>query len=224
MSFDRHSTDYSEKLDRALTGFGLEHDFFLEAKVHHILEARRRLGVERCTRVLEIGCGTGLLLERLRPLVTNIRGMDPSVPSLAQASVPNGRLIAADGLRSPFADESFDLVIAVCVLHHVPLDRRAEFLSEAVRITRRGGRVLLCEHNPWNPLTRVVVSRCELDSDAILLSESEARRRLIAAGLSGIRSSYILLFPWSGAFWRWLESRLRRIPLGAQYVIEALRR
>lgn len=223
MSFDEHSADYSEKIDRALNVVGLEHGFFFEAKVRQILEARRRIAGDGAVRVLEIGCGIGLLTERLRPLLTSVWGIDPSISSLGHSAAPAGRLIAADGLRTPFADESFHLVIAVCVLHHVPVDQRAAFLAEAARITRRGGLVLLCEHNPWNPLTRLVVGRCELDHDAVLLAEPEARRRLTAAGLSDVRSRYVLFFPWRGAVWRWLEARLAWLPLGGQYVIDAMR-
>jgi SAM-dependent methyltransferase len=223
LSFDEHSADYSQQIDRALTVVGLEHGFFFEAKVRQILDARRRIAADGAVRVLEIGCGIGLLTERLRPLLTAVWGIDPSISSLARAAAPE-RLIAADGLRAPFADESFHLVIAVCVLHHVPVGRRAAFLAEAARITRRGGLVLLCEHNPWNPLTRLVVGRCELDRDAVLLAQPEARRRLTAAGLSKIRSRYILFFPWRGALWRWLEARLAWLPLGGQYVIDALRK
>jgi SAM-dependent methyltransferase len=245
LSFDEHSADYSEKVDRALEVVGLEHDFFFEAKVRYILEATHRLGasaaerserqswpslgqptlpaVPAAVRVLEIGCGIGLLTQRLRPLLIDVWGIDPSIASVGQAAVRDGRMIAADGLRTPFADESFDLVIAVCVLHHVPVDQRADFLAEAARITRRGGIVLVCEHNPWNPLTRLVVGRCELDRDAVLLARPEARRRLTAAGLSNIRARYILFFPWRGAVWRWLEARLAWLPLGGQYVIDAMR-
>jgi len=223
LSFDEHSADYSQKMDQALTVVGLEHDFFFEAKVPHILEARRRLAANAAVRVLEIGCGIGLLTQRLRPLLTDVWGIDPSISSLGQAAAPGGHLIAADGLRTPFADETFDLVIAVCVLHHVPVDRRAAFLEEAARITRRGGLVLLCEHNPWNPLTRLVVGRCEFDRGAVLLAMTQVRRRLSAAGLSNIRARYILFFPWRGALWRWLEARLAWLPLGGQYVIDAMR-
>jgi SAM-dependent methyltransferase len=250
LSFDEHSADYSQKVDRALAVVGLEHDFFFEAKVRHIMEARRRLGAcaadrseRQCwpslgqptlpavparlasgaVRVLEIGCGIGLLTQRLRPLFNDVWGIDPSIASLGQAATRDGRMIAADGLRTPFVDESFHMVIAVCVLHHVPVNQRAAFLAEASRITRRGGLVLLCEHNPWNPLTRLVVGRCELDRDAVLLAQPEARRRLAAAGLSNIRSRYILFFPWRGAVWRWLEARLAWLPLGGQYVIDAVR-
>jgi len=243
VSFDEHSADYAQKMGRALAVTGLEHDFFFEAKVRHILEATRRLGgcaaetfgapplaepwatnaAGRAGRVLEIGCGIGLLTERLRPLFDAVWGIDPSLSSLGQASARGGRMIAADGLHAPFADESFDMVIAVCVLHHVPVEQRATFLAEAARITRRGGIVVVCEHNPWNPLTRLVVGRCELDRDAVLLAQSEARRRLTVAGLSNVRSRYILFFPWRGAMWRWLEARLAWLPLGGQYVIDAMR-
>ena len=222
-SFDEHSADYSQKMEQALTVVGLEHDFFLETKVQHILEARRRLASNAAVRLLEIGCGIGLLTQRLRQLLAGVWGIDPSISSLGSAMAPGGRLIAADALRTPFADEAFDLVIAFSVLHHVSVDGRAAFLAEAVRITRRGGLVLLCEHNPWNPLTRLVVGRCEFDQDAVLLSQTEARRRLTSAGLSNIRSRYILFFPWRGAGWRWLEERLAWLPLGGQYVIEAMR-
>ena len=224
MTSDEHSADNSQKMEQALSVTGLEHDFFFEAKVRHIVEARRRLLANAPVRALEIGCGIGLLTERLRPLLTTIWGIDPSISSLGQAAARGGHLIAADGLRTPFADETFDLVIAVCVLHHVPVDRRAAFLNEAARITRRGGVVQLCEHNPWNPLTRLVVVRCELNRDADLIPQPEARRRLTSAGLSNIRSRYVLFFPWHGAFWRWLESRLGWLPLGGQYVIDGVRR
>jgi SAM-dependent methyltransferase len=223
LSFDEHSADYSQKMDRALAGTGLEHGFFFEAKLRQILEARRRLTGSSPVRVLEIGCGIGLLTRRLRPLFMEVWGIDPSISSLGQAARPPERLIAADGLRTPFPDGSFDLVLAVSVLHHVPAGSRAAFLAEAARVTRPGGVVLLCEHNPWNPLTRLVVGRCELDREAVLLTQREARRLLTAAGLSGIRSRYILFFPWRGTFWRWLEGQLAWLPLGAQYVIDAVR-
>ena len=83
--------------------------------------------------------------------------------------------------------------------------------------------VSLGEHNPWNPLTRLVVARCEFDHDAILLTAAEAGRRLRAAGLATMRARYILFFPWRGALWRRLERRLTALPLGAQYFVHAVR-
>lgn len=220
MNFDEHSADYSRQVNGALAVAGLPHDFFFEAKVRHILEVRSRLP-ETPVRVLEIGCGIGLLQQRLRPLLSHVWGIDPSIASLAAA--PGERGIAADGLRLPFADESFHLVIAVCVLHNVAPDLRAAFLAEAARVVRRGGILSICEHNPWNPLTRLVVNRCEFDRDAVLLSLAESKRRLAAAGFEKIESRYIHFFPWRGAAWQRLERKLGPIPLGGQYIVDATR-
>lgn len=119
MSFDEHSADYSQKMDRALTVVGLEHDFFFEAKVLHILEAARRMAacaaerserqcwpslgqpalpaVPAAGRVLEIGCGIGLLTQRLRPLLTDVWGS--TLPSPAGAGRGAGR--PSDRRRRP---------------------------------------------------------------------------------------------------------------------------
>jgi len=223
LSFDDHSADYARKMSRALAVSGLEHDFFFEAKVRHILEAKSRLAAGAPIRALELGCGIGLLQERLRPHLADLWGIDSSIGSLLRAAPPRGGLVAADGLLLPFADQSFDLVIAVCVLHHVPPGQRAAFLGEAARVLTRGGIFTVCEHNPLNPLPRLVVSRCDLDRDAVLLGRAEVRRQLREAGLSRIRSRYILFFPWRGALWRFLERLLAPIPLGAQFVVDAWR-
>ncbi len=222
MNFDHHSIAYSEQITEALALVGLEHGFFFEAKVREILAARRGLPAGS-VRVLEIGCGVGLLQQRLRPLLGRVWGIDSSVGSLALAGASQGTLAAADGMRAPFADESFDLVIAVCVLHHVPVEQRDAFLAESMRVTRRGGVLALCEHNPWNPLTRAVVGRCEFDHDAVLLPRAELRRRLRGVGLGGIQTHFILFFPWRGSFWRRLERLLAWIPFGGQYFIRATR-
>jgi SAM-dependent methyltransferase len=224
LNFDEHSADYSRQVNRALEVAGLPHDFFFEAKVRHILEVRNRLP-ESAVRVLEIGSGVGLLQQRLRPQFSRVWGIDPSIASLAAAPAdrPEDRGIAADGLRLPFADESFHLVIAVCVLHHVAPDRWAAFLAEAARVLRRGGILTICEHNPWNPLTRLVVNRCEFDRDAVLLSLAESKGRLAAAGFAEIESRYIHFFPWRGTAWRRLERLLGPIPFGGQYVVDASR-
>lgn len=128
-------------------------------------------------------------------------------------------LVAADGRRAPFAGGSFDLVFAVCVLHHVaPGAERDALVGEMARLARPGGLVAIWEHNPWNPLTRRVVARCPFDRDAVLLSPGEARRLLRRAGLTRVESRYGLFFPWRGRGWRRAERLLAQVPLGAQFV------
>ena len=66
-----------------------------------------------------------------------------------------------DGEKLPFPDETFDVVLAICVLHHVPVSQRYTFVSEMVRVARSGGVVAIFEHNPFNPLTRHAVNSCQ---------------------------------------------------------------
>jgi SAM-dependent methyltransferase len=144
-------------------------------------------------------------------------GARTGTPAAAEAGDPYA-LVAGDGQHAPFAGGSFDLVFAVCVLHHVPPGgRRDAVVAEMARLARPGGLVAIWEHNPWNPLTRRVVARCPFDRDATLLSLAETRRLLRRAGLSRIESRYGLFFPWRGRGWRRAERLLAQVPLGAQF-------
>jgi hypothetical protein len=79
--------------------------------------------------------------------------------------------------------------------------------------------VTILEHNPLNPATRLVVSRCEFDEDAILLGRRESERLLTDAGLAPAETAYILFFPFRNDF----ERHLSRLPMGAQYYVASSR-
>ena len=94
--------------------------------------------------VLDLGCGPGTHLARLherRPQLTEV-GADVSTGMLAAArsAVPSCLPVALDACALPFADDSFDLVMANHMLYHVAdLDRAA---SELRRVIRPGGALL----------------------------------------------------------------------------------
>jgi len=244
MDFDDVAAGYAQEVDRAVAFSGQAQGFYLDIKARQIEEAiRERLGEPSAVRALEVGCGPGLMQLRLRQRIGRLWGMDLSLGCLAQASqvgqasaqagaraaaAAGARarakagdrhgLVAGDGRQAPFAGGSFDLVFAVCVLHHVPPGgRRDALVGEMARLARPGGLVAIWEHNPWNPLTRHAVARCSFDRDATLLSLAEARRLLRRAGLSRIESRYGLFFPWRGHGWRRVERLLAQVPLGAQF-------
>jgi ubiquinone/menaquinone biosynthesis C-methylase UbiE len=90
--------------------------------------------------VLEVGCGTGLIYERLVPrLVANERytGVDVSERMLAlgRRKFPRARLLAGDGYGLRFADGAFDVVLCFEVLGHLPAI--APLLRELVRVARK---------------------------------------------------------------------------------------
>lgn len=107
--------------------------------------------VERFGRdkdVLECGCGTGLLLERINGFARTAEGIDLSPRMLDQAKVRGLRVREGSVTNLPYDDESFDVVCSFKVLAHVPEIGRA--LAEMARVTRRGGFVLAEIYNPWS--------------------------------------------------------------------------
>lgn len=110
---------------------------------------------DRHGRLLDIGTGTGRVLELLAPRIRGGLGVDASKAMLALA---RARLAApemahctvrfADMYRLPLADASFDTVVLQMVLHHA--EDPAGAIAEAVRVLAPGGRLLvidLAEHD-----------------------------------------------------------------------------
>ena len=114
-------------------------------------------------------------------------------------------------------DNSYHLVFAINVFHHIPIKNRMQLLMEMRRVLQPDGILALLEHNPWHPIVRFVVSRCSFDSDAVLLSQSNACSLLLTAGLHSIDSSYMIFLPWSIGINHVLERALGWLTLGVQY-------
>jgi len=96
------------------------------------------------SRILDIGCGTGLLLDQLGRAhpEAELVGLDltPRMLGIAQHRV-SGRaaLVVADAATLPIGDGHFDTVVSSSVLHYLPDPRRA--LHEWRRVLRPGGRL-----------------------------------------------------------------------------------
>jgi 2-polyprenyl-6-hydroxyphenyl methylase / 3-demethylubiquinone-9 3-methyltransferase len=94
-------------------------------------------------RVLDVGCGGGLLAEEFARLGCAVTGVDPSEESLAAARAhAAGQGLAIEyrtgrGEELPFADESFDVVYCCDVLEHV--DDLRQVIAESSRVLRTGG-------------------------------------------------------------------------------------
>lgn len=104
-------------------------------------------------QVLDVGCGLGSVVASLNANYSqlNLAGVNIDLRQIqvARAGViarEQNRVafIAGDALALPFADGSFDVVLALeCTMH---FRSRAAFLKEARRVLRPGGRLALCEH------------------------------------------------------------------------------
>ena len=118
---------------------------------------RAALGLRPGERVLDVGAGTGVSTEELNRSGAYAIGADLSVGMLqagrrVRAEVP---LLAGDALRLPFADGVFDAVTISFALRNV-VDTGAA-LREFARVTRPGGRLVVCEFShPANVVFRTV--------------------------------------------------------------------
>jgi ubiquinone/menaquinone biosynthesis C-methylase UbiE len=99
----------------------------------------------RGAAVLEAGCGTGLILERVARFAGEAWGVDLSAGMLAKARDRGLRVVQASITDVPFPDERFDVVYSFKVLAHVEPIREA--VAELARVTRRGGYMLLEFYN-----------------------------------------------------------------------------
>jgi ArsR family transcriptional regulator len=114
-------------------------------------------------RLLDIGTGTGRLLELLAPRVSAGLGIDASRAMLALARARLARpglthcaVRLADMYRLPLPDAGFDLVVLQMVLHYAEDPRGA--LAEAVRVLAPGGRLMvvdLAAHARTDVMTRL---------------------------------------------------------------------
>ena len=103
--------------------------------------------------LLDLGCGTGEVGALLLGKVPLLVGLDYSMPMLmvAKKKYPSLLLVRGDALRTPFPDESFDVVLVSLSLRHFENPKRG--LEEIRRILKKGGTAKILEASvPNNPL------------------------------------------------------------------------
>lgn len=106
-------------------------------------EIVRKVGEGR--KVLEVGCGTGLVLERVATFAKEAQGIDLSPGMLERARERGLNVKQGSATELPFEDESFDVAYSFKVLAHIPdIDT---CISEMVRVVRPGGHIVFDSYN-----------------------------------------------------------------------------
>jgi ubiquinone/menaquinone biosynthesis C-methylase UbiE len=95
--------------------------------------------------VLEIGCGTGMILKELDPISRSAVGIDISPGMLQQAQARGLNVVVGSATDLPFADASFDFICSFKVLAHI--EDITKTMSEVSRVLRPGGRAALEFYN-----------------------------------------------------------------------------
>lgn len=120
-------------------------------------KVRAALGLQRGERVLEVGCGNGLLVRELAEAVGpggHVSGADLSDAMIAMTSeysgaFPNVGLAVADAIKLPYRNSSFDAAVTVQCLCFV--SDVAAALAEFYRVLRPGGRLVILDTD-WDTL------------------------------------------------------------------------
>ena len=118
------------------------------------LRRRRAAGL----RVLEVGCSFGHMTEYVaeQPEVASLTTFDtdPAFVDITRAKVEDHRLSVVQEVRHldqaatcrlPWADDGFDVVLAVGVVEHLPMRHRRQQMDEYYRVLARGGHLAILD-------------------------------------------------------------------------------
>ncbi len=100
-------------------------------------------------RILDVGCGLGTYVRKLRGFSDEVYGVDIDADKVAQAKEELEHIYLAPAERLPFSDGFFDVVLLHEVIEHVACDREA--VSEAYRVAKVGGRLVIFAPNRLYP-------------------------------------------------------------------------
>ena len=118
-----------------------KHRSYSEEEIRKIIEFG---GIGEGMRVLDLGCGTGNVSSQIQQYVNaDIVAADKSLPMLEKACSKSlaALCVDADAGCLPFRDNTFDIVMAVYVIHQI--DNLKAMLSECYRILRNGRLLII---------------------------------------------------------------------------------
>lgn len=158
-------------------------------------------------KVIDFGCGTGIFTAVTAPMCKEVLGIDiiktfvsEGKRNLEKANIKNARIKYMSPNDSDLADNSFDVLILIDVIHH--LEDIDLTLKETFRILKPNGRVIIYEPNKYNPLLYLL---CLIDKNEwglLKLGTASSYRKILSSHMNIEKIEYngILIGPDSKLF------------------------
>ena len=114
-----------------------------------------------------------------------------------------------------FDDNSFDIIYAAGVFHHIDFEEHDHYRDELMRVLKPGGTLLLFELNPLNPATIYTFKTNPIDCHATMMSPWYTKRLLKPWG--PVTTRFYCFFPNFAHTLRILEPYMTWLPFSALY-------
>lgn len=140
--------DYIQERDFIMEKSEYKYQFKVEVSDWWFVAKRNKLihyintYLKKESKILDMGCGTGIIMKKFQNLGFNICGIDKSSDAISfckKRGLNNVKL--GDGNNIPFENEKFDIVIALDILEHV--DDDSLVLKEMNRVLKKGGKLII---------------------------------------------------------------------------------
>jgi len=219
VNFDFYASEYEKILDSTISLSGEKGDYFQEYKLSCI---KRWVGeLNHKGQILDFGCGIGNLTGLLAKAYTKskVYGYEISDKSVKLANEKWNYLKNLTFTSQLWKREKYDLITVSNVFHHIKVMDRIKTLNQLGSLLKENGKIVIFQHNPYNPLTRYAVKTCSFDTDAELISLSKFTHLVQNCKLNVLLSRYIVFFPNILRSLRKFEPWFGFLPLGAQYML-----
>lgn len=217
VDFNDYSQNYNDVMKEQHSKFG-DISYYSKYKVD-ILKSLEKSSSS--LNILEFGCGIGNNIPYLISTFknSNVYAYDISIDSLkiAKSKNPSLELISKNEFEK--YENFFDIIFVAGVFHHIELSKRDEVSKELYKLLSKKGKLIVFEHNPYNPLTRHMVNTCEFDKDAILLEKKNLIKLFLNNNFTLFKSKYTLFVPPKLKYLSFIERFIGFMPLGGQYYV-----
>ena len=230
-NFDKESEVYTEMLENGIKNTGFSFDYIQEYKVLDLKEeVKKYTNPENELKILDFGCGIGLVTQYLRKHFPNstLYACDYSKKSIEKCmernkNIQNLHIMPTNGSDIPFA-EKFDIIFIANVVRHISRPNQKIIFDNLYNSLAENGRIMMYEFNPLNPVSLYFYYKEDRQYDpenVRIMSAGYSRKLFKSANFKDIKTKYRFFVPSSLKKLLWIEKYLKKCPIGANYYLIA---